>query len=134
MKQEWSPSWKSSIRPGKQRKYRAKAPLHIKRKLLSSHLSKELKQKYKRRSFPLRKGDKVKVMRGQFTGTIGEIEKIDFGKMKILVKGAEFKAKAGAAPRKYPLDASNLLIVSLNLDDKLRAKALERNINAKGAK
>jgi len=134
MKKEFSPQWRSSKQPRKQRKYRANAPLHIRHKLLSSHLSKELRAKYHRRSFPIRKGDKVKVMRGQFRGVIGEIEKVDMKKMKVVVKGAEFKAKAGAAPRKYPLDASKLVLISLNLDDKARIKALERTVKKQESK
>lgn len=116
------------MRPGKQRKYRFMAPLHIKHKMISSHMSKELRTKYGRRSFPVRKGDKVKVMRGQFRGVIGEIENVNMKNMKVIVKGAEFKAKAGAAPRKYPLDASKLMIISLETNDKMRMKALERNL------
>lgn len=134
MKTEFSTHWKSSVRPGKQRKYRAKAPLHVRHKLMSAHLSKELRKKYSRRAFPVRKGDKVKVMRGQFKGTIGEVEIVDMKKMKVIVKGAEFKAKAGAAPRKYPLDASKLMLISLNTDDKKRMKALERTSKKSGAK
>ena len=114
------------MRPGKQRKYRAKAPLHLRHKMMAAHLSKELRQKHKKRSFPIRKGDKVKVLRGQFAGVIGEVEKVDMKKYKVYVKGAEFKAKAGAPPRRYPLHPSKLIIITLNLDDKMRAKALER--------
>jgi|SRR3989344_1428806 len=125
MKQQWSPHWVASKKPSKQRKYRHNAPLHVRHNLMSAHLSKELRQKYKRRSLPVRKGDKVKVMRGQFAGVIGEIELVSLNRMKAIVKGAEFKAKAGAAPRKYPLDASKLMLISLNLDDKMRAKSLE---------
>jgi len=134
MKKEFSIHWKASKQPRKQRKFRVNAPLHIKHKLMSAHLSKELRTKHSRRSFPVRKGDKVKVMRGQFRGVIGEIESVDMKNMKVLVKGAEFKAKAGAAPRKYPLDASKLMLISLNLDDKMRVKALERSKKTTGAK
>ena len=42
---EFSKSWVSSKKPGKQRKYRINAPLNIKRKFLSVHLSKELREK-----------------------------------------------------------------------------------------
>jgi len=123
---DFSPHWKSSVRPGKQRKYRAKAPLHVRHKMMAAHLSKELRQKHKKRSFPIRKGDKVKVLRGQFTGVIGEVEKVDMKNYKVYVKGAEFKAKAGAPPRRYPIHPSKTMIITLNLDDKMRAKALER--------
>jgi len=133
MEKEFSIHWKASRQPRKQRKYRVNAPLHVRHKLMSAHLSKELRTKYGRRSFPVRKGDKVKIMRGQFRGVIGEIEDADLKKMKVIVKGAEFKAKAGAPPRKYPLDASKLMLISLNTDDKMRIKALERT-SKKGAK
>lgn len=134
MKKEFSIHWKASKQPRKQRKFRVNAPLHVRHKLMSAHLSKELRTKYGRRSFPVRKGDKVKVMRGQFHGVIGEIESVDMKNLRVMVKGAEFKAKAGAAPRKYPLDASKLMMVSLNLDDKMRVKALERSKKTTGAK
>ena len=61
-------SWKSSSSPRKKRKYQAQAPLHIKRLFLSAHLVKALREKYKIRSVVLRKGDTVKVMRGEFSG------------------------------------------------------------------
>ena len=48
--------------------------------------------------------------------------------MKVIVKGAEFKAKAGAAPRKYPLDASNLMIITPNMDDKMRVESLGKGL------
>ena len=50
MKRKFSKSWKSSKQPRKQRKYSANAPLHLKRKLLSVNLSKELRKKYGKRS------------------------------------------------------------------------------------
>ena len=73
----WSKSWASSKKPKKQRKYSAKAPLHVRHKLMSAHLSKELRLKYKKRSFPVRKKDKVKIFTGKFKGVIGEIESVD---------------------------------------------------------
>ena len=124
MKAKWKSSWKASKKPSKQRKYRWNAPLHIVHKLMSAHLSKELRQKYGMRSMAVRKGDKVKVMRGQFSGTIGEIDEVDLVHSKVYVKGAEFKGKAGTAPRRYPLNASKLMLISLNTDDKARMKKL----------
>ena len=76
MKKKFSKSWVSSKKPRKKRKYRANAPLNIKRKFLSSHLSKELRDKYKIRNIPVRKNDKVKIVRGQFKGKTGKIIKV----------------------------------------------------------
>lgn len=77
MKKEFSRTWNSSVKPSKQRKFRANAPLHIKGKLLNAHMSKELRQKYGKRSIRVVKGDKVKVMIGSFKGKIGQIESVD---------------------------------------------------------
>ncbi len=122
----WSRSWKSSVRPAKQRKYVAKAPLHVRHKLMSAHLTKELRLKYKKRSFPVRKGDKVKITNGKFKGVIGEIERVDLRSYRVFVKGAEIKKKEGAPKIFRGIHPSKLQIVSLNLDDKKRVKALER--------
>ena len=124
MKTKFSSSWKASIKPSKQRKYRAKAPLHIKRNLLQSHLSKDLRGKYKKRSIALRKGDKVLVMRGSFRKHQGKVDKVDMKRTRIFVSGAE-AVKRDGSKRPIALHPSNLMIVELNLNDKIRAKSLE---------
>lgn len=117
---------KSSL-PRRQRKFLYTAPLHIRRKLLSAHLSKELKQKYKFRSFPLRKGDEVEVMRGEHKKKRGKISNVDYKNYKVYIEGVKIKRTAGteALVRFHP---SNLRIISLSLDDKKRIKALERKM------
>lgn len=45
----------------KNRKRHFNAPSHIRRKIMSSPLSKELRQKYNVRSMPIRKDDEVQV-------------------------------------------------------------------------
>jgi large subunit ribosomal protein L24 len=127
MKKKFSKRWNSSKQPRKQRKYKANAPLHIRHKLMAAHLSEELKKKHKRRSFPVKKGDKVKILRGQFKGTIGEVEEVRSRNYKVYVKGAEVDRGEGRKIR-YPISPSNLVILTLNLDDKKRKEALERNV------
>ncbi|MEM3690839.1 MAG: 50S ribosomal protein L24, partial [Candidatus Micrarchaeia archaeon] len=73
MRSKFSPSWKASVQPRKQRKYVKNAPLHIKRRMISAHLSKELREKYGRRNVQLRKGDRVKVLRGSMRGRTGTV-------------------------------------------------------------
>jgi large subunit ribosomal protein L24 len=112
----------------KQRKYLATAPLHIKQKFVHAHLSKELREQHKKRSLGLKKGDKVKVMRGQFKKISGSVEKIDLKKGKAIVTGIEMTKKDGSKVT-YPLNISNLMITELNLEDKKRKKILERKQN-----
>jgi large subunit ribosomal protein L24 len=118
---KFSISWKSSKSPRKQRKYQINAPLHIKSKFLSAHLSKELRQKYSMRSITLRKGDKVKIMRGSFSGKSGKIDRLDLKKTKAYIAGIEVVKKDGTKILR-PLHPSKLMITELNLDDKKRLK------------
>lgn len=122
---KWSKSWIKSKNPKKQRKYVFNAPLNIKHKFLSSHLSKDLREKYKKRSFTIRKGDKVKISQGQFKNLMGKVEKVILKKTRVYVEGAQLQKKDGSKAY-YPIHPSNLIIIELNLDDKERKKALER--------
>jgi len=125
MKTKFSNSWRKSKQARKQRKYRFNAPLHIKQKFVGSHLSKVLRDKYKKRNMNLRKGDNVKVMRGQFKNKTGKVEEVKLKKTLVYIGGIEITKKDGTKAR-YPLHPSNLMITELNLDDKMRQKILER--------
>lgn len=116
-----------SSKPRKQRKFLFTAPLHLRRKLLSSHLSKELREKYKRRSLPVRKNDEVEVMRGEFKKKRGKISRVDLKKYKVYVEGMTIKRTDGTE-RQVAFHPSNLKIINLNLDDKRRVKTLERKM------
>ncbi|MBW2996076.1 50S ribosomal protein L24 [Candidatus Woesearchaeota archaeon] len=121
----FSKTWKTSKKPGKQRKYRYNAPLHIKNKFLSVHLSKELREKHKKRNTTVRKGDTIKVLRGQFKGKSGKIDRVNLKTTKVYIQGIESTKKDGTKTF-YPFTPSNLIIIELNLSDKKRAKSLER--------
>jgi len=125
MKKKFSKSWKSSKQKRKQRKYRANAPLHIRKKMVSGNLSKELRKKYSRKSFSLRKGDKVKVMRGAFKGKTGKILRVDLKKLKVTIEGLQRTKKDGSKVNIW-FDPSNLQIIELNLDDKKRLKKIQK--------
>ena len=115
----WNKNWKSSVKPKKQRKYVFKAPAHTRNQLPCSHLSKELRTKLKMRSIRVRKGDKVKVLRGQFKGKIGTIEKVDNTKIKVHITGVETIKKDGSKA-KYPINPSNIIIQEVDTTDKRR--------------
>ncbi len=125
MRNKFSRKWVGSKQPRKQVKYRANAPLHLRHKMMAAHLSKELQEKHKKRSFPVRTGDKVRVLRGQFRGKIGEIEEVNLQKYKIYVKGIELKKKEGGRAVRYPINPSNTIILSF-VEDKKRMEALKK--------
>ncbi|HKZ45634.1 MAG TPA: 50S ribosomal protein L24 [archaeon] len=116
-----------SKKPKKQRKFRFTAPQHLRRKFISSHLSKELRQKYKTRSFLVRKGDEVEIMRGKFRKKTGKITRVDLKKYKVYIEGVMIKRTDGTE-RQIPIVPSNLRIMNLNMDDKRRSKIIERKM------
>ena len=126
---DFSKTWKASKKPTKQRKYALNALLHLRNKLMSAHLSKELKEKHQTRNIPVRTGDKVKVLRGNFKGRTGLVSQVDIKKGKIFIEGIDGVKKDGTKVRKSFVP-SNLLILTLNLEDKKRKTKLTKPINA----
>lgn len=117
----------------KKRKFLREAPLHKRRKMISATLSKELREKYKRRNLPVRKGDKVKVMRGEHKGKVGEVMRVDTKKYKIYIDGITIKKASGEeVPR--PIHPSNVMITSLYMEDSKRRAILERKLSVKEEK
>lgn len=135
MNKKFSTHWKASKQPRKQRKYKAKAPLHIKQKLLSANLSKELRKQHKIRSIVLRKGDKVKIMRGKFKNKQGKIIEVNIKNSGIKIEDVMVKKNDGSKVN-VKIQPSNVQITELNLDDKKRMKKTESNekINKKEEK
>ena len=125
MEKKFSLSWKASKQPRKQRKYVANAPIHLKRKMLSSNLSKELRKKFGKRSVSIRKGDIVKILRGKFKGKTGKIIEIKTKNSKIYIEGIQIKKRDGSKVN-VKLNSSNLQIITLNDEDKKRNISLQK--------
>ena len=123
-KTTFAKSWKKSTQPRKQRMYRYNAPLHIKQKFMHVHLSPELRKKYSLRNTQLKKGDKVKIMRGQFRKKEGRVERISLKKEQVFITGIE-KIKKEGTKLLVAFQPSNLMLTELNLDDKKRKQKLE---------
>merc|ERR1712207_1283 len=60
----------------KSRKAHFTAPSHIRRKLMSSPLSAELRAKYNVNSVPIRKDDEVQVVRGTYKNREGKVSQV----------------------------------------------------------
>ena len=118
----------SSIKPNKQRKMLYNAPLHKKRKWVSSHLEENLLLKYDKRAVPVIRGDTVKVMRGSFKGHEDKVAKVDVKKSYLEIEGITM-SKADGNKIAKPIHPSNVMITKLNLTDKWRRKKLERGLS-----
>ena len=117
-------------KPSKQRKRLFTAPLHVRYKILSAPLAPELREKYGFRSLPVRVGDKVQVMRGDFKGFEGKILSVDRKKFRITIEGIT-REKVDGTTINVPIHPSKVMITELNLDDKWRRKIIERKSKAK---
>ncbi|MDN5358396.1 MAG: large subunit ribosomal protein [Candidatus Diapherotrites archaeon] len=110
---------KIGYQPRKQRRFRYRAPLHVRQKMVAAHLSPELRKELGRRSLPVRKGDKVRIMRGKFRGKEGVVARVDLRRLKVFVEGITQK-KANGTEVLFPLDPSNLMIIEVDRSDERR--------------
>ncbi len=112
-----------SSKPSKQRKSFFQAPVHLRRRMLASRLSDDLRQKHGVRGLPVRTGDSVQIMRGDFGGLEGKVERVDYTTGRMYVEGMTREKAAGVAS-KLPVHASKVQITNLNLSDKWRSGLL----------
>jgi len=111
-------------KPKKQRARLYSSTLASQGKMLSAHLSTELRKALGKRALPLRTDDKVKVMRGSHSGTRGKITKVERKKQRVFIEGL-IRKKADGTEVQIPIKASNLLIVELERSDVKRVKGKE---------
>lgn len=130
MKKLWSKVWNSSSQSRKQRKYIHNSPLHIKHKLIGATLSKELRKEHSTRSVPVRVGDFVEVISGQFKAKSGKVTKVSLTRLRVHVEGCAVKRSDGTDAL-YPIHPSNLMITKLDLSDNARAAKLKKIKEAK---
>ena len=108
-----------SSKPKKQRKFFYKMPLHKRQKNLASNVSQALRASVGSRALSLRKGDKVKVMRGSNKGFEGKVSHISYDKLQVFIEKLGVK-KGDGSERPIPLHASNLMITSIDKNDARR--------------
>ena len=108
------------------RKAHFAAPSNIRRKIMSSNLSKELKKQYNVKSVPIRVDDEVLISRGQYKGQGGKVAACYRKKFVIHIEKI-VREKVNGATVPVPIDASNVVITKLHLD-KDRKSLLARKV------
>jgi large subunit ribosomal protein L24 len=115
----------ASPKPKVQRKAFYNAPLHLRHKLASAHLSRELRDKLGIRSLPVVVGDRVMIMKGDHKGKTGKVAEVDLKGLWVKVEGITRK-KADGTEVLVKFRPWNLLILDLNLKDERRRRIIER--------
>ncbi|XP_026366764.4 60S ribosomal protein L26-like 1 [Ursus arctos] len=99
----------------KNRKRHFNAPSHVRRKITSSPLSEELRQKYSVRSMPIREDDEVQVVRGHYKGQqIGKVVQVYRKKYVIYIERVQ-REKANGTAVHVGIHPSKVVITRLNL-------------------
>src|SRR5438309_10765921 len=117
-------------KPSKQRKMFFNAPQHKRRRRLAARLSDDLTKNHKVRRLPVRTGDSVRVMRGDFAGLEGKVQRVDYSNGRIFVEGMSREKAAGVASQ-LPIHVTKVRITNLNLSDKWRSGLLAERGRAK---
>ncbi len=100
-------------------------PKHSKERMLRSSLSGELKEKYGRRNVRVVAGDTIKVMRGEYSGIEGKVEKVNTKRGSLAIEGIQ-REKIRGGNVKVQINTSNVIITNLHLDDEYRQTSLRR--------
>jgi large subunit ribosomal protein L24 len=119
------------MKPTKMRNKRIyRAVNQVVNKQISAPLSKDLRKKYSRRSARIMVDDTVKVIRGEYKGITGKISKISTNNSSIAIEGNKKEKLKGDKIDVY-IHSSNVVITSLNTNDKWRIKILEKKPKSK---
>ena len=116
--------------PKKQRKIFFNLPLHLRWRLLTAPLSKELQKELGIKRLYVRKGDVVRIVRGDWKGHEGKVVEVDLKRGRIFVEGVTIK-KADGTEVFYPIHPSKVVIVKLGEIDEVRRKIIERRQKAR---
>jgi large subunit ribosomal protein L24 len=111
--------------PSKQRKMHFNAPAHIRHKFMSAPLSKELAASKGTKTLPVRKGDTVRIQRGDNKGFEGKISRVDTKAYRIYIEGLT-REKVDGTNIFLSTHPSKVQIRNLNLDDTWRKDILTR--------
>ena len=116
----------SSKSPRKQRRRVQNAPNHERKSMLKCRLDEFLQEEYGLRSLVVKKGDLVRIMRGQFRDTEGKVTEVSYKKGIVYLDNATI-TKSDGKESNVPLHPSNLLLVKLELNDE-RKSLIEKKV------
>jgi large subunit ribosomal protein L24 len=99
-------------------------PKHQRDKMVGAVLEDSLRKQYGRKNIRVIKGDSVRVMRGEYKGVEGKVEKLNTEQATFHIEGIQ-REKIRGGQVKVPIHSSNVMVISLNLDDDYRSRKLQ---------
>ena len=98
---------------------------HKREKLLGANLSENLRKQHNKRSMRVIKGDTVRILRGEYVGVEGKVEKVNTERSTLSIEGVH-REKIRGGKVKVQIHASNVQIISVNTDDDYRMKGTQK--------
>jgi large subunit ribosomal protein L24 len=98
---------------------------HKREKLLGANLSENLRKQHNKRSMRVIKGDTVRILRGEYVGVEGKVEKVNTERSTLSIEGVQ-REKIRGGKVKVQIHASNVQIISVNTDDDYRMKGTQK--------
>jgi large subunit ribosomal protein L24 len=107
-------------------------PKHQRDKMVGAVLDDSLRKQFGRKNIRVVKGDSVRVMRGEYKGVEGKVEKVNTEHATFHIEGIQ-REKIRGGQVKVPIHSSNVMVISLNLDDDYRSSKLQVATKAESA-
>src|ERR671910_2935014 len=99
-------------------------PKHQRDKMVGAVLEDSLRKQFGRKNIRVVKGDSVRVMRGEYKGIEGKVEKVNTEHATFHIEGIQ-REKIRGGQVKVPIPSSKVMVISLNLDDNYRSRKLQ---------
>jgi large subunit ribosomal protein L24 len=90
--------------------------MHERKKMLKARLDEFLQEEYGLRSLVIKKGDLVRIMRGQFRDTESKVTLVSYKKGIVYLDNTTI-TKADGKEAVVPIHPSNLMLVKLEMDE-----------------
>lgn len=100
-------------------------PKHLTERKVRSSLSRALREKCGRRNLRVIAGDTIKVIRGEYSGIEGKVEKVNMRRGSLAIEGIQ-REKVRGGNVKVEINSTNVVITDLDLDDKYRQALIQR--------
>jgi large subunit ribosomal protein L24 len=114
-----------SSKPAKVRGRSESSPPHrVSSSSAKAALSTDMRTKYARNTVRVRTGDSVKLVKGEYRGIEGKVQKVYPKEGRVTVEGITREKIAGGT-NPVRISVANLVVTNLNMDDKLRREKLE---------
>jgi large subunit ribosomal protein L24 len=99
-------------------------PKHKRDKMVGAGLEDGLRKQYQKKTVRVVKGDSVRVIRGEYKGVEGKVDKVDTQHATFHIEGIQ-KEKIRGGQVKVPIHSSKVMVINLNLEDKYRSNKLQ---------